>query len=75
MSRVTTAPQQNIKTAIPDLADIPLEQVDELGGNVLAESIALYRERLKEERRAAVLVQRADLAPAARDVHPDVARR
>lgn len=43
-----TEPAGTLKTAIPGLADIPLEQVAELGGNVLAESIALYRERLKK---------------------------
>lgn len=45
---MSTAEADAIQTAVPDLADIPLEQVAELGGNVLAESIALYRARLKE---------------------------
>jgi hypothetical protein len=35
----------DLETAIPDLTDIPL---DELGGSALAQSIALYRERLRE---------------------------
>lgn len=37
----------NIKTAIPDLRDVPLDQLAELGDTPLAHSIALYRERLK----------------------------
>jgi hypothetical protein len=40
--------QQNVKTAIPDLRDLPLDQLAELGGTPLAQSVALYRERLKE---------------------------
>lgn len=32
-------------TAIPDLRDIPLDQ---LGGTPLAHAVALYRERLRE---------------------------
>jgi hypothetical protein len=42
------AQQQTVKTAIPDLRDLPLDQLAELGGTPLAHSIALYRERLKE---------------------------
>jgi len=41
MSTTGTPP---IITAIPDLTDVPL---DELGGSALAHSIAAYRERLK----------------------------
>lgn len=37
-----------IKTAIPDLTDTPLDQLAELGTSPLAHSIALYRERLRE---------------------------
>lgn len=43
-----TAPQQNMKTAIPDLRDVSLDQLAELGDTPLAHSIALYRERLKK---------------------------
>jgi len=42
------AQQQDMKTAIPDLRDLPLDRLAELGGTPLAQSIALYRERLKE---------------------------
>jgi hypothetical protein len=35
-----------MKTVIPDLRDIPLDQLAELGATPLAYSIALYRERL-----------------------------
>lgn len=44
-----TAPRQDVKTAIPDLSDVPLDQLAELGGTPLAHSIALYRERLKKD--------------------------
>lgn len=37
-----------IETSIPDLRDIPLDRLAELGGSALAHSIALYAERLKE---------------------------
>ena len=37
-----------IVTAIPDLRDIPLDRLADLGDTPLARSIALYRERLKE---------------------------
>ena len=40
--------QQNGTPAIPDLRDLPLDKLAELGGTPLAHSIALYRERLKE---------------------------
>jgi hypothetical protein len=48
MAAVTTAEAKALETAIPDLAAIPLEQIDELGGNVLARSIETYRERLRQ---------------------------
>lgn len=34
--------------AVPDLREFPLDRLAELGGTPLAHSIALYRERLKE---------------------------
>ncbi len=37
-----------LKSVIPDLRDLPLEHLAELGDSVLAHSIALYRQRLKE---------------------------
>jgi hypothetical protein len=43
-----TSQEQSINTAIPDLRDIPVERLAELGSSALALSIALYRERLKE---------------------------
>jgi len=43
-----TSQEQNIITIIPDLRDIPLDRLAELGSSTLAHSIALYRERLKE---------------------------
>jgi hypothetical protein len=47
---VTTITSQDkaINTVIPDLQDIPLDRLAELGASPLAHSIALYRERLKE---------------------------
>jgi hypothetical protein len=44
-----TVPQnQPVETVIPDIGAIPLDRLGELGGTALAHSIALYRERLKE---------------------------
>jgi FXSXX-COOH protein len=43
-----TSQQQAHETLIPDLRDIPLDRLRELGSSALAQSIALYRERLKE---------------------------
>jgi hypothetical protein len=40
--------QQDLKTGIPDLRNIPLDRLAELGSSALARSIAIYRERLKE---------------------------
>ncbi len=44
----STSQEKVIKTVIPDLRDIPLDRLAELGASPLAQSIALYRERLKE---------------------------
>jgi hypothetical protein len=44
-----TTPQQDMKTVMPDLRDVPLDQLAELGTtSALAHSVALYRERLKK---------------------------
>ena len=43
-----TSQEQDIMTIIPDLRNIPLDRLAELGSAVLVHSIALYRERLKE---------------------------
>ncbi len=43
-----TSQEKKIVTAVPDLRDFPLDRLAELGGTPLAHSIALYRERLKE---------------------------
>lgn len=40
--------EEDMETEIPDLRDIPVDRLAELGSSVLAHSIALYRERLKE---------------------------
>ena len=45
MSATGTPP---IITAIPDLTDIPVDRLAKLGSSALAHSIALYRQRLKE---------------------------
>ena len=41
-------PQQELNSVIPDLRELPLERLAELGDSVLAHSITLYRQRLKE---------------------------
>ena len=38
-----------ITTDIPDLSQIPVDRLSELGGSPLARSIEMYRERLKEQ--------------------------
>jgi hypothetical protein len=43
-----TSQEKNLETVIPDLHDLPVDRLAELGSSVLAHSIALYRERLKE---------------------------
>jgi hypothetical protein len=43
-----TSPQQDLKALIPDLRNIPVDRLAELGSSALAHSIALYRERLRE---------------------------
>jgi hypothetical protein len=42
------AQKKELNTVIPDLRQLPLERLAELGDSVLAQSIALYRQRLKE---------------------------
>jgi hypothetical protein len=48
MEKAMTPAEHNINSVIPDLRNIPVERLAELGGSPLAHSIALYRERLKE---------------------------
>lgn len=48
MERVITLPEQELMSVLPDLRDLPLDQLAELGGSVLAQSIALYRKRIQE---------------------------
>lgn len=43
-----TLQEQDLESVLPDLRELPLEQLAELGDSVLAHSIALYRQRLKE---------------------------
>lgn len=38
-----------IKTVVPDLSDVTLGQLAELGDTPLAHAVALYRERLKKD--------------------------
>lgn len=40
--------KQQINSVIPDLRDLSLERLAELGDSALAHSIALYRQRLLE---------------------------
>jgi FXSXX-COOH protein len=40
--------KHELNSGIPDLRDLSLEQLAELGDSVLAHSIALYRQRLGE---------------------------
>jgi hypothetical protein len=40
--------EQALNSEIPDLRELPLERLAELGESVLAHSIALYRQRLHE---------------------------
>lgn len=40
--------EQALNSAIPDLRDVPLDRLAELGDSVLANSIDLYRQRLLE---------------------------
>lgn len=40
--------KQELNSVIPDLRDLPLERLAELGDSVLAHSLALYRQRLHE---------------------------
>jgi hypothetical protein len=47
-SDVMAVPEKEIETVIPDLHDIPVDRLAELGSSALAHSIALYRERLRE---------------------------
>jgi hypothetical protein len=43
-----TSQEKIIITVVPDLRQFSLDQLADLGGSPLAHSIALYRERLKE---------------------------
>lgn len=43
-----TSQENKLITTIPDLRDFTLDRLAELGATPLANSIALYRERLKE---------------------------
>jgi FXSXX-COOH protein len=40
--------KQDLNSVIPDLRDLSLERLADLGDSVLAHSIALYRQRLME---------------------------
>ncbi len=43
-----TSQENDLQTAIPDLRDLPVDRLAELGSSALAHSVALYRERLRE---------------------------
>lgn len=43
-----TLQQQVLRSAIPDLREVPVDRLAELGGPVLANSIHLYLQRLRE---------------------------
>ena len=43
-----TSQENKLTTTIPDLRDFTLDRLAELGATPLANSIALYRERLKK---------------------------
>ena len=45
-----TLHQQTFQSSIPDLRNIPLERLAELGDSVLANSIVLYRQRLEDDK-------------------------
>ncbi len=40
--------QQEVRSVLPDLREVPLDRLAELGGSALGESFALYRERLEQ---------------------------
>jgi FXSXX-COOH protein len=39
---------EELRSIVPDLRDLPLEELAKLGDSVLAHSLALYRQRLTE---------------------------
>jgi len=43
-----TLQNRELRPVIPDLWDVPLDQLAELDDSVLARSFALYRQRLEE---------------------------
>jgi hypothetical protein len=43
-----TLQNQELRSIDPDLQDVPLDQLVELGDSVLAHAFALYRQRLEE---------------------------
>jgi FXSXX-COOH protein len=43
-----TLQNQGLRSINPDLPEVPLDQLAELGDSVLAHSFALYRQRLEE---------------------------
>jgi len=45
---MTTPPEPDTETVIPDLRDIPLDRLAKLGSSPLAHSIALYRQRMQD---------------------------
>jgi len=42
------AQNEELRSIVPDLRDLPLVELAELGDSVLAHSLALYRRRLAE---------------------------
>lgn len=43
-----TSSDKRLETVIPDLRDIPLDRLVEVGDSALGQSIALYKKRLNE---------------------------
>ncbi len=43
-----TPPKQELESVVPDLREVPLDRLAELGDSVLAHAIAMYRQRLKD---------------------------
>ena len=43
-----TSQNEELRSIVPDLRDLPLDELGKLGDSVLAHSLALYRQRLEE---------------------------
>ena len=43
-----TSQNEELRSIVPDLRDLPLDELAQLGDSVLAHSLALYRQRLED---------------------------